>query len=249
MQLKYNDFYDNGFIQLENKWFKIIDGENLIKKVSIEGFYLLVNLLTKRTYGNTVCFNRQLISNYFGGARSERANIGYQALNKLVGNDVLLLKQEIDFNKPKAEDFIEAEVNFPVSFKKDYFTVFKDHIDIIMDYKGKENKSKLLSLFYAIRYRIYENQACYISTNTIINEINIDKKTVKKYIGILQDIGLILYDNPNMRRFVDNTVKESPNFYILQAEGADKILSNHINEYKKIQINKGVSFIGGGEIK
>jgi len=202
-----------------------------------------------RTYQNTVAFNKQLISNYFGGTRQEYSSIAYKALKNLTDNGILKLNKDIDFKKPKPEDWIIADVNFPPQFKEHYFSVFNYHLKKIMDYPGEARKHKLLTLFCAIRYRIYGNQACDVSIKTLSHETGIDKGTIKKYVDILSNLGLIIYDNPGIMVLSNEDIKHSPNFYVLAVDGAENILKINIEEYRKRQISKGVRFINNEETK
>lgn len=237
------ELYSNGYIQIENKWFSLYNEENLIKQLGTESFYLLVNLLQYRTYNNFVCFNKQFISNLFGNTRFKNSTTAYKALKKLVDNDILIINQEINYNKPKVEDLIIAEINLPITFNNNYFILANNQLNKILEYNGKENKHKLLSLFCAIRHRIYDNQAAKISLKTLNNELGISEKTILKYINILQDLNLIVYDNPGTRKLSNNTFRESPNFYTLALDGAEDILRVNIEEYKKQQIAKGIKFV------
>jgi predicted SnoaL-like aldol condensation-catalyzing enzyme len=231
------------YVQLENKWFKLNKGENLISKVGVDGFWLLVNLLKKRTYQNEVIFNKQLICKYFGGMRTEYSKLAYEAVKKLTENNIIKLLVEIDFNKPDKKDFIVAEVNFDVTFKNNYFMLNDEEINIISNTK-KISKPKLLALFCALKYRLFDGQCSYISLGTLYSETKISKTTIKKYIDKLQEIGLIKYQNPGRRQLFDNTIKESPNFYVLSSnEHWEYILNKEIENYKNKQINNGTKFI------
>lgn len=234
--------YNSGYIRLSNDWFKLKNGTNLIQQIGTEGFFLFANLLRDtHTYRNYICFNRQLISSYFGGVRTEYTKIAYTALKSLIDNNILTLEQKIDFNKPKSEDFIKAKINVN-NLENKYFILFDKHLDIIMKCKNII-KHKLLTLFCAIRHRVFDNQYSYITFDTLEIETGINRRTLIKYVQTMKDVGLILYDNPGTRYYIHKGKHlKSPNFYVLNTEYGTQILSQAINEYKNKQVQKGAIF-------
>jgi len=239
------ELYQCGYVQLDNEWFR--NGKNnFIQKIGIDSFYLLVNLLRKRTYENTVYTNKKLLCTLFGGNRTEYSDVAYQALKSLTDNNVLKLIEEINFNKPRAEDLIEAEINFPVVYEKDYFVLFKEHLKVINNIEGIKNRIKILVLYCAIKRRVFDEQCSYISNQILINETGVDRRLISKYIDIMKDNKLILYDTPG-RRIIDGSIKNSPNFYVIYSDtdnnACEYILDKTISDYKQQQIKKEIIFI------
>ena len=245
-----DDLIDGGYIQLQNTWFKTEGKTNLLLKIGTDGFLLLNILLSNRTFDNKVFFNKQLITNIFGNKRTENTIIAYKALKNLVDNDILILETDVNYDYPKTEDLIIAQVNFPITFKENFFMLYRHHLNIIKNNNFNVNEGKLLSVYCSIRYKIYNDQYCKTDINHIVNETGINKKSIIKYIDVLQDLGLILYDNPGTRYFEDkDQYKEAPNFYVLNTEDAEYILSTAIKKYREEQEAKGVKFIKKGTIK
>jgi len=239
------ELYENGYIQINNDWFRIRDGTNLIQSMGLESFYLLVNLLQRRTYKNTVCANKKLICDLFGGNRTEYTNKAYQALTSLIDNNIVELLEEVNLNKPRAEDFIEARINFPVVYEKDYCVLFNKHLQIINKEEGINNRVKLLSLYCAIKRRVFDEQCSYISNQILINETGIDRRLISKYVDILQDNKLIMYDNPG-KRIINGEIKRSPNFYVVYSDegNCEYLIEQAIKNYKQEQIKREIIFIG-----
>lgn len=231
------------YIQLDNNWFKLYNETNLINIIGINSFYLLINLLLNRGINNQIYFNKQLLCNIFWGKRSESYKLVYNELYNLVSYNILKLLVDIDFNNPNRDDFIRAEVNFPLTFKDNYFMLYYDEILKIVNYNGKENKPKLLALFCAIKRRIYSNQATYIELKILEKETKINRKTINKYIKILKDLGLIIYKNAGLRINEYGTYKESPNHFVISFDGAEDILDAEIEQYRIKEINRGITFV------
>jgi len=242
--LNKDELYKDGYIQLENKWFDHYSDKVLIQQVTTEGFYLFVNLLQRRTYKNTVTFNKQLISNLFGNSRITNSIIAYQALKSLVDNNIITLYQNIDFNKPKSEDFIEAKVNTNITFASNYYMLADYQFNKIMNYQGKESKHKLLTVFCVIKCKVYDEQATKLSFRTINKITDISEKSIMKYVDILRDeLKLILYDNPGMKYVDGKQPQHSPNFYTMNIEHGEYILNKEIELYKEKEIHNGAEFV------
>jgi small-conductance mechanosensitive channel len=99
-----------------------------------------------------------------------------------------------------------------------------------MDYDIHTDKGKLLSVFLYIKGCINSvTNIAYPQIETIKKHTNINSDaTIIKYIKILQDIGLILYDNVGLRMFADNSVKYAENAYVMNYEGYDRILEDYL---------------------
>ena len=185
-------------VQLENIWFETNHGIKKINEVGMDGFYLLINLLRKRTFLNEVWFNRQFISRCFGGTRTEYANRAYQALDSLINNRMLIeienrkaYDDRVNLSLKKAEDLVGFKVGFPVFFEKDSFNLLWDDLFLIINYKGNENKAKLLSLFCAISYEFQIEKMKNIDIKYMVYVTRLTEKSVIKYKGVLEDLGLL----------------------------------------------------------
>lgn len=124
------------------------------------------------------------------------------------------IESNIDFSKIKANDFIKCKVLLDfktkeVTFKDNNETITENRkteffkIDIDEYYRLIENTSKLdtctlVNIYFYIvaRLRHEENKptVCYMSNKEILNDLNISKNTLTKYLSYLKDDEFIYFD-------------------------------------------------------
>lgn len=119
----------------------------------------------------------------------------------------------------------------------DSFTKIKDEeIYKIIEYskKNKINKSLLLNVLIYILSFINENEAdenyklAFPSLINIAETIDITEKSVLKYINILKDLNILVFDYAGIKKLKDGTIKNT-NMYYARAEN-EKELLNKIKE-------------------
>ena len=122
---------------------------------------------------------------------------------------------DIDLSKVKENDFIKCKILLDfktkeITFKDNDETIIENKfteffkIDIDEYYRLIESNSKLdtctlINIYFYIvaRLRHEENKptVCYMSYDTILNDLNISKNTLTKYLSYLKDNEFIYFDN------------------------------------------------------
>lgn len=118
-------------------------------------------------------------------------------LSKVKENDFIVCKVLLDF---KTKEITTKEDNMIITENK-YTEFFK--IDIYEYYRLIESNSKLdtctlINIYFYIiaRLRHEDNKAivCYMSNEEILNDLNISKNTLTKYLSYLKDNEFIFFD-------------------------------------------------------
>ena len=139
------------------------------------------------------------------------------------------LNIDIDFKKIKIHDFIECKLN---NVESDFFQLTLKEIDLIFNYKGKEDFINILKVYSSIKSKIYRNEknlSCCITGNyevafpsyeRILRDTNLkSKSTLKSCLDVLIDELKLLVVGNNGDRVKKSTgeVKRDNNTYSLNS--------------------------------
>lgn len=251
-----NETKNNNFIMFSKDWFGNKNNSNpYINTYGHEALSIMCCLMKNLTLRNKIIFNLTYLQECLNLKYKN-----YTALNRI--KSILLFfekdkifKYNLDINNVMPKDMIIADVinlkinqvdtsdedesNQNINNKKklkntNFVMIYDFELDTILQYDGNINNNMLLAVFAYIKSCIkHSTQVCYPTIETITKNTCIGReKTVLKYINILKDIGLILYDNPGTRKFKkDGTIKECANTYTMNYDGHDILLQEKIKEY------------------
>lgn len=230
---------DDRFVLVGYEWF---GNGGLIQKygsnayLSLHLFILLQQHLSFRGYS---IINLDYIYKYFGITNT---NYNYkkkimQIIKNLIDDKYIVINEDI--KEIKSSTLLFLKLVLP---EDHYVVVYDDEISKIINYKGKENISKLLTLFIFIKKCVNINSGlAYPGEEGIMSNIFLgSNKTIENDKKILWQIGLILYANPGLRMFSNGSMCQSNDIIVLNIEGAEERLNQAIEKYKQEMEEKSI---------
>jgi|LakMenEpi03Aug12_release.lakeMendotaPanAssembly.Ray.scaffolds.fasta_scaffold147652_3 hypothetical protein len=147
--------------------------------------------------------------------------------------DKLILLSDVDFKKLKCSELVMIQT---YEIKDQFIMLYDFEFDTIMDYKEKVDKSKLLAIFLYIKKCINQTtKVAFPSYDTLCEVCGIGSHhTVKTYIDILKDLGLLLYHSRDAKVYKDGEIRKFNNVYAMNYEG----YQTYIDKYNEIQDEK-----------
>lgn len=224
------DLTKETFIKIPNNWILGKEKNNLIDKYTNKGLILYCLLKLCNTYLNKYKLTHYDIEEWFG-VRRKRDKIKIINIIKKFNKDNIIKLMD----KYNLDDIPKQNIYFTFpNLNNDYFIVYHYEIVTILQVNQPEiDKYNLLLIFLAIK-RHYSTQTkiCYPGIDDIAKCIKLSHENILQGIQTLQNIELILYDNPGTKILNDGSIRESNNIYTMNYANNDIILQEYINKQK-----------------
>ncbi len=220
---------DKKYIRVSNQWFDLVDGKNLSLLYGSRGFTLQAKMMQRLNVRGLYDLTDRHIQQWFGYTNYREIKNIFTILDMFRRGGLINCSNDYDFAKVCTDVvvFQPTDILLPSS---EYFIVYDYEIDtILIECAVKLDKFKLFLLFGCLKYHYNTNMKfAYPSIELLASETGLSHTTILMYLDILVDLGLILYDNPGTKLFLDGSVKECNNIYTMNYKGNEAILKQEI---------------------
>lgn len=221
------------YVTMQNKWFIAPENQHpLIHIYNEKGFALLFRLLQTKTYRNQYMFNHYHLQEWFNIPKPSKTKSLMQLVHTFADDKILTLSTECNLK----DSIYKGNIIFNINNNVDdiaYFKIYDYEAErILTEYQGNEDKYKLFSLFGCLKshYNL-STKVCYPSIKRISQETKLIEDTILKYITILRELNLILYDNLGTIFYKKAKQQEAKNIYTMNYDGNELVLKDYLSNY------------------
>lgn len=203
---------------------EIIKGENTLEGIELS---VLIVLLMNKTNKNIITCNYDYIYKMLNVKKNNSYKINkikdtmQQLQQKTFFNyysDFLLQEEITNIKDLKRNELFFIEFNYDID--SDFTILYDYEIVTILNYNNNSvNNYTLLELYTYIMSCIKNNEkdidykCCYPSHENIIDSIDITENTLIKYLKILNELNLLVYDIAGFKETVKGQIKNSTTYY------------------------------------
>lgn len=201
-----------------------IKGNNTLEGIELS---LLITLLMNKTNKNIITCNMEYIYNILNIKKNNSYRIKdiKQALTNFKEQGYLYYYKDILLSN-EIENITELKKNelffcyYPFEIESEFTLLYDYEVIKILNYNNSNiNNYTLLELYTYIISCIKNNSndidfnTCYPAHETIMDNINISENTLIKYLNILYELQLLIYDIAGYKETVKGQIKNSTTYY------------------------------------
>lgn len=238
-----NILKDN-FTKVPNEFIKGDDYNLNIKELTV-----ITLLLQTQTNKNICIFNMRWLYDTIGVSDKNTYSQKEikRIINSFIEDEIIILRKNIyedsemitDVSKVNKNDLLFAEIILDDLIDESFTIISDKEIKLILDY-CKNNLIDSFGLLSTLLYilscmnmdeRLEDYLLCYPSIEKITLSIGLTEATVLKYINILKELKILIFDYAGYKVLVDGKIKNGKMFYSRYEN--EELLLNRLNKERE----------------